>query len=75
MEVSSHALSFRKTVPITFEVGVFTNLTPDHLDFHINMENYFRAKQSLFDHCLNAVINYDDCYGRILAENIKNDNS
>lgn len=74
MEVSSHALYFEKTKPIVFEVGVFTNLTPDHLDFHLNMENYFQAKQSLFDSCLNAVINYDDYYGRILAENIKNGN-
>ena len=72
MEVSSHSLHYRKVSPITFEVGVFTNLTPDHLDLHGTMENYFQAKMSLFDSCLNAVINYDDYYGRILAENIKN---
>ena len=71
MEVSSHALHFKKTKPIVFELGVFTNLTQDHLDLHLNMENYFQAKQGLFSSCLGAVINYDDFYGRILAENIK----
>ena len=71
MEVTSHALAFDKVAPITFEVSVFTNLTEDHLDFHKNMENYFAAKSKLFSQSLRAVINYDDRYGRILADNIK----
>ncbi len=71
MEVSSHALHYKKTLPIEFEIGVFTNLTEDHLDLHLNMENYFQTKKSLFSSCLKAVINYDDYYGRILADNIK----
>lgn len=72
MEVSSHALALSKLAPLEFEVGVFTNLTPEHLDFHGDMESYFAAKSKLFKQCRRAVINYDDKYGRILADNIKN---
>lgn len=69
MEVSSHSLSLDRTFGIKFKVGIFTNLTQDHLDFHLNMENYFRAKMKLFESCENAVINVDDEYGkRILGE-------
>ena len=71
MEVTSHALALRKVVPIDFEIGVFTNLTRDHLDFHGDMEGYFAEKSRLFDSCRTAVINYDDRYGRMLADNIK----
>ena len=42
MEVSSHALSLRRVDGMTFAAGVFTNLTRDHLDFHADMETYFR---------------------------------
>ena len=72
MEVSSHALALSKVEPIYFDVGVFTNLTPEHLDLHGNMEEYFKAKARMFEKCGAAVINYDDKYGRILADNIKN---
>ena len=67
MEVTSHALSFKKVAPIEFEVGVFTNLTEDHLDFHRDMEGYYLAKRSLFDKCRKSVINVDDKYGRRLS--------
>ena len=70
MEVTSHALYFDKVAPITFEIGVFTNLTEDHLDLHGDMKSYFAAKTKLFAKCRRAVINYDDRYGRILADNI-----
>ena len=70
MEVTSHALSLGKVEPIEFEIGVFTNLSEDHLDFHESMENYFAAKSALFKQCRTAVINYDDRYGRILADEI-----
>lgn len=70
MEVTSHALVFDKVAPITFDVSVFTNLTEDHLDLHESMENYFAAKSKLFDQSRYAVINYDDRYGRLLADNI-----
>ena len=49
MEVSSHALSLRRVDGMTFAAAVFTNLTRDHLDFHADMEEYFRAKRRLFE--------------------------
>ncbi len=70
MEVTSHALELCKVSPISFEIGVFTNLTEDHLDFHLDMDSYFAAKSKLFGSCRRAVINIDDKYGRQLAENI-----
>lgn len=48
MEVSSHALSLGRVGSVEFDGGVFTNLTQDHLDFHLSMENYFSAKSILF---------------------------
>jgi UDP-N-acetylmuramyl-tripeptide synthetase len=62
MEVSSHALALFKTEGLTFEVGVFTNLTQDHLDFHGSMENYALAKAQLFAQSKIAVVNADDEY-------------
>ena len=67
MEVSSHSLELCKVSPISFEVGIFTNLTPEHLDFHGDMESYFLAKSKLFDRCKKAVINCDNPYGVRLA--------
>ena len=60
MEVSSHALEFHKVEGITFDVGIFTNLTQDHLDLHKNMENYRKAKAKLFKQCRRGVVNLDD---------------
>jgi len=60
MEVSSHALALHKVEGITFDVGVFTNLTQDHLDFHGTMENYRLAKAKLFAQSNYAVVNNDD---------------
>jgi UDP-N-acetylmuramoyl-L-alanyl-D-glutamate--2,6-diaminopimelate ligase len=69
MEVSSHAMSLRRADAIHFEVGLFTNLTQDHLDFHADMEDYFLAKRKLFEAGVGtAVVNVDDAYGRRLAE-------
>ena len=69
MEVSSHALALDRVYGCRFDVGIFTNLTRDHLDFHITMENYLRAKAMLFDMCEKGVVNYDDAGGRqIVAE-------
>lgn len=71
MEVSSHALSQHRVEALRFEVGVFTNLTHDHLDYHHNMEEYFLAKAKLFAQPLKyAVINVDSPYGkRLINEN------
>lgn len=62
MEVSSHALDQDRVYGIEFEVGLFTNLTQDHLDYHITMNNYLRAKKKLFNNCKTAVMNCDDSY-------------
>lgn len=72
MEVSAHALALDKTEGIVFEVGVLTNLTQDHLDFFKTMENYQRAKFKLFEEnkIKSAVLNFDDEFGRKLAETI-----
>ena len=70
MEVTSHSLSLKKVAPIDFEIGVFTNLTEDHLDFHLNMEEYYKAKRALFSRCRKSVINVDDRYGRRLYEEL-----
>ncbi len=73
MEVSSHALEQQRVFGIPFDVAVFTNLTRDHLDYHVTMEEYFRAKQILFEGCGTeppraAVVNTDDEYGRQLLK-------
>jgi UDP-N-acetylmuramoyl-L-alanyl-D-glutamate--2,6-diaminopimelate ligase len=64
MEVSSHSLALKRVFGVYFKIGIFTNLTQDHLDFHINMENYFEAKMKLFDNTEFSVINADDEYGK-----------
>ncbi len=67
MEVSSFALEQNRIGPACFDVGVFTNLTQDHLDYHETMENYYNAKKILFtNHCKFSIINTDDEYGRRL---------
>ena len=80
MEVSSHALEQERVFGIPFDVAVFTNLTRDHLDYHGTMENYFRAKQLLFEGCGTdppraAVLNTDDEYGRQLGKLCKKKSS
>jgi len=73
MEVSSHSLALKRVYGIDFDVVVFTNLTPEHLDFHESMENYFEAKKRLFDSMkringkgnrTSVIYNNDDEYGR-----------
>ncbi len=60
MEASSHALALKKLAPITFEAGVFLNLTPEHLDFHGDMVHYREAKGALFAQSRLSVLNVDD---------------
>lgn len=67
MEVSSHALALGKVSPILFDEAVFTNLSPEHLDFHHDMESYGQAKEILFDQCRHATLNCDDAFGASLA--------
>lgn len=74
MEVSSHALDQKRVEGVAFDVGIFTNLTRDHLDYHKTMESYHEAKQRLFTDLMwkttkpnpAVVINTDDPYGRRL---------
>jgi UDP-N-acetylmuramoyl-L-alanyl-D-glutamate--2,6-diaminopimelate ligase len=68
MEVSSHALALHRVDGTHFAAALFTNLTQDHLDFHPTMEDYFAAKQRLFEpEPPVSVVNVDDPYGRRLA--------
>lgn len=67
MEVSSHALDLRRVEGLSFDYGVFTNLTEDHMDYHKTMENYALAKQKLFGMLKEngkGIINVDDKYHR-----------
>jgi UDP-N-acetylmuramoyl-L-alanyl-D-glutamate--2,6-diaminopimelate ligase len=74
-EVSSHALVQKRVDGTVFKAGLLTNLTPEHLDFHKTMENYFISKKRLFtellDGCAPAIINYDDIWGKKLMEVLK----
>ena len=68
MEVTSHALALEKLAPIEFEAAIFTNLTPEHLDFHGTMEAYADAKARLFEKSKLAIVNGDSPYaGRMTA--------
>ena len=69
MEVSSHALYLDRVRGIQYAVGIFTNLTQDHLDFHGTMEAYCDAKAILFSHCDVGVCNADDPWCARLLEN------
>ena len=69
MEVSSHSLQLDRVYGCEFEVGIFTNLTRDHLDFHKSFDNYYNAKFKLFERSKASVINVDDDYGyRVLKD-------
>ncbi len=79
MEVSSHALDLHRVEGCWLDVGVFTNLTQDHLDYHGDMERYWRSKQRMFTHNLGrgpksaravAVVNRDDPRGRDLFDSL-----
>jgi UDP-N-acetylmuramoyl-L-alanyl-D-glutamate--2,6-diaminopimelate ligase len=78
MEASSQAMDFHRCDALEYAVAVFSNLTRDHLDYHKTMENYWFAKQRLFDGRLGtrprvSVINLDDPYGVELAERLKSE--
>lgn len=74
MEVSSHSLELKRVFGVDFKVGIFTNLTQDHLDFHKDMESYFKAKMKLFEKSEYCVINIDDAYGKRATEMFKDKN-
>ena len=73
MEVSSHALELGRVAGARYDLGVFTNLTRDHLDFHGDLESYYAAKRRLFDMLKpegRAVVGIGDDYGRRLASEL-----
>ena len=69
MEVSSHALALGKLAPVTFEAAIFTNLTPEHLDFHKTMDAYANAKATLFQKAKLAIGNADSPYCEMMFSN------
>ncbi len=75
MEVSSHSLDQGRVNGIEFEIGVFTNLTREHLDYHLTMEAYGAAKKRLFSQSKYAIINADDAYGQELLTTLSTQNS
>ncbi len=79
MESSSQALDLNRCYGLAYEIAVFSNLTRDHLDYHLTMENYFAAKKKLFDGSLGlapkySVINIDDSWGARLANELRSNN-
>jgi len=71
MEVSSHALELGRVDMLDFDAGIFTNLTPEHMDYHKTIENYYNAKRKLFTKLKNAtngVYNIEDEHGKKLYE-------
>ena len=75
MEVSSHAISYNRIAGLNFDVASFTNLSQDHLDYHITMENYFNEKLKLLDYLKDNspfITNSDDEKGLVFKDKYKN---
>ncbi len=72
IEVSSHSLELDRVHGCDFKYGIFTNLTPEHMDFHNDIESYMNAKEKLFHMTSKAnIINIDDKWGRRIYDNVK----
>ena len=71
MEVSSHALALDRVLGCSFDIGVFTNLSEDHMDFHKTFDNYLEAKSKLFSMCKEGFINADDIYANKLINMVE----
>jgi len=74
LEVSSHALDLNRVDDIKFDIGIFSNLSPEHLDFHKTMDSYFQSKLKLFKKLKsnkNAIINIDDKYSNQIIDSTK----
>ena len=71
MEVSSHALELHRVSCSEYDIGVFTNLSQDHLDFHETFENYLNAKMKLFKMCKKGLVNIDNKYGEKVVKSVE----
>jgi len=74
MEVSSHAVAQNRIAGLNFSGGIFTNLTHDHLDYHLTFDNYLKAKKAFFDGLPKsafALTNVDDKNGNVMLQNTK----
>ena len=71
MEVSSHSLTLERVAGIEYDVGLYTNLSQDHLDFHGTMEEYAAAKKKLFSQCRVGCVNLDDKWAAFMMEGAK----
>jgi UDP-N-acetylmuramoyl-L-alanyl-D-glutamate--2,6-diaminopimelate ligase len=74
MEVSSHAISQKRVAGLEFDLGVFTNITHDHLDYHVTFDDYIAAKKRLFDTLpadATALINADDKRAKVMVQNTR----
>jgi len=78
-EVSSHAVDLKRVDDCDFDLGIFTNLTRDHLDYHLTMENYFQAKKRFFSEILTKsqkaypqkmIVNADDSWGKRMMKDL-----
>lgn len=73
MEVSSHSLQLKRSAYTSFSTGIFTNLSPDHLELHKTMDDYFEAKAELFTMTNKFnIVNVDDFYGQKLVQQLNN---
>ena len=72
LEASSQALDQQRLAGIRFACGIFTNLSPEHLDYHGSMTSYFRVKQRLFAQCDRAVVWRDSAWGERLVQSVPN---
>ena len=68
MEVSSHSLALNRVLGSDFDIGIYTNLSQDHLDFHETFDNYLDAKAKLFTMCKEGFVNCDDMYAKKLMD-------
>lgn len=71
IEASAQASTLHRTDNIDFKYGIFTNLSPEHLDFYYSFEEYYKAKEAIMQSCKICIVNSDDIYGKRLIKKLK----